>query len=140
MSGWKIELAESNHSAARQQPNASAPSASPLPIPNLIALHYSGSNAATLTAAEGPQHILPVLRAPHTADAQVAHKLKRTSAKRWHAYAQEAVRNVKGLAHPLAHVRYKAPVHSIKSLAGLRQHIAHYLHLYNTGLWLCLHH
>ena len=104
-----------------------------------MALHYSGSNAAAPTAAEGPQHVLPVPRAPHTADAQVAHQLKRTNAKRWHDYAQEAVRDVKGLAHPLAHVRYKAPVQSIKSLAGLRQHIAHYLHLYNTGLRLCLH-
>jgi hypothetical protein len=49
-------------------------------------------------------------------------------------HAEAAVRPQNSLTHPLAHVRYKAPVHAISSVVGLKQHIAHYFHLYHTGL------
>jgi hypothetical protein len=40
----------------------------------------------------------------------------------------------KSLVHHLAHIRYLPPEKSIASMTGIRQHIAHYLHLYRTGL------
>jgi hypothetical protein len=51
------------------------------------------------------------------------------------AYAEPAIPLERALVHPLAHVRYKAPVHTMSSVKGLRQHIAHYLHQYHTGFF-----
>jgi hypothetical protein len=48
-------------------------------------------------------------------------------------HAEAAAPPQSGLMHPLAHVRYKPPVHAISSVAGMKQHIAHYFHLYHTG-------
>ena len=49
-------------------------------------------------------------------------------------HAEAAAPPQSGLMHPLAHVRYKPPVHAISSVAGMKQHIAHYFHLYHTGM------
>ncbi len=56
--------------------------------------------------------------------------------RKWRSivHAQSAVRPQKSLAHHLTHIHYSPPEQSITSWMGIRQHIAHYLHLYRTGL------
>jgi hypothetical protein len=108
-----------SEAAQSQNKSPPLPSLSSLPCPDLIASYKSNSNAVTLsTPPRAPQAV---------------------SNSRSTVHAQAAAMPTNGLFHPLAHVRYKAPVHSMTTLVGLRQHIAHYLHLYNTGLLCCLH-
>jgi hypothetical protein len=129
MSGTGIELSPVSHAPAV------------LPSPDLLNQFKSNSNeapeaASNLAAAKSIR--LPF--APSAASLQnlpVAARaepqiLGRASSKATHAEA--AVRPQNALMHPLAHVRYKAPVDTIGSLVGLKQHIAHYFHLYHTGL------
>jgi hypothetical protein len=160
MSSAEIELASSHHTVeSTQHPNAkpNPPPASSIPFPDLLAFSHSNSSVlapSTSTASQASQSMSPSPDVAHAVSIQQLAvrassdhihwqspgKSSLERSRRSSVHAEEAVQPTNALAHPLAHVRYKAPVQSIKSLVGLRQHIAHYLHLYNTGLWLCLHH
>jgi hypothetical protein len=120
----------------------------PPPLPDLMAAHYSHSNAAATTANPVSASSLFALTTPGSAECRET-DLTRTISDHIHVHTPSSAaqdnfrstvhavaesRSVRSLAHPLARVTYKAPAHSMKTLVGLRQHIAHYLHLYKTGM------
>ena len=146
MSRTEVELAgASNHTAAAATGTSPSVLSTP-PPPDLMAAHYSHSNAAASTS--NPASSLFALTTPGSAECRET-DLTRTISDHIHVHASSSTpqdnfrstvhavaeaRPVKSLAHPLARVTYKAPAHSMKTLVGLRQHIAHYLHLYKTGM------
>ena len=164
MSSAEIELASSHHTVeSTQHPNAkpNPPPASSIPFPDLLAFSHSNSSVLAPSTSTAPQAASSMPPSPDASQAvSIQQHVVRASSDHIHwqsphihwqspgkssqersmrssIHAEEAVQPTNALAHPLAHVRYKAPVQSIKSLVGLRQHIAHYLHLYNTGFFIC---
>lgn len=119
MSGFAVELApmQPSKDAARSQnlPPSSQPTAY-LPPPDLITPF---KQSLSQRRAESDSRLSVSGIAP----------MRRST-----VHAQPAVQPPKTLVHHLAHIRYLPPEKSIASLTGIRQHIAHYLHLYRTGL------
>ncbi len=143
MSGFAVELAPmqpSKDAAGSQNLPPSSQSTVYLPPPDLITTFAQSPSHRRVESdsrlnARNPNDVALVRRTssdPLPAGAQ--RRLQPWTASPAHAEPAGQPQKLKTLVHRLAHIRYLPPKNSIASLTGIRQHIAHFLHLYRTGL------
>ncbi len=158
MSRAQIELTEAAHdtravlfAAVRPQYSSSYPGSIPQP-PDLIAAHKFRSIESLPISAPALVPVSHNLRTSGSTFATNTHNpsngtvsdhldLRRSTERematenfRSTEHAEMEVVPGRSLAHPLARVTYKVPKNSMNTMVGFRQHIAHYLHLYRTGM------
>ena len=143
MSGFAVELAPmqpSKDAAGSQNLPPSSQSTVYLPPPDLITTFAQSPSHRRVESdsrlnARNPNDVALVRRTssdPLPAGAE--RRLQPWTASPAHAQPAGQPQKLKTLVHRLAHIRYLPPKNSIASLTGIRQHIAHFLHLYRTGL------